>query len=83
MSLARKEIISMPGVQPEDSGSRKRIANFGNEGLKNQESLGEVEESENRKRIALPKLPLLWNSTLGRVLATSSFRGPEGSDRSI
>ena len=68
ISLARKEIISMPR-----SECRKRIANFRNEGLKNQESLGEVEGSENWKRIALPKLPLLWNSTFGRVLA--AFRG--------
>ena len=68
ISLARKEIISMPR-----SECRKRIANFRNEGLKNQESLGEVEGSENGKRIALPKLPLLWNSTFGRVLA--AFRG--------
>ena len=49
------------------------IANFRNEGLKNQESLGEVEGSENWKRIALPKWPLLRNSTFGRVLA--AFRG--------
>jgi hypothetical protein len=69
ISLARKEIISMPG-----SECRKRIANFRNEGLKNQESLGEVEGSENWKRIALPKLPLLWNSTFGRV-RLAAFRG--------
>ena len=68
ISLTRKEIISMPG-----SECRKRIANFRNEGLKNQESLGEVAGSENWKCIALPKLPLLRNSTFGRVLA--AFRG--------
>ena len=66
--LARKKIILMLG-----SECRKRIANFRNEGLKNQESLGKVEGSENWKRIALPKLPLLRNSTFGRVLA--AFRG--------
>jgi hypothetical protein len=60
----------MPG-----SECRKRIANFRNEGLKNQERFGDVEGSENWKRIASPKLPLsrLWNSTFGRVLA--AFRG--------
>ena len=68
ISLTRKEIISMPG-----SECRKRIPNFRNEGLKKQESLGEVAGSENWKCIALPKLPLLRNSTFGRVLA--AFRG--------
>ena len=53
----------MPG-----SECRKRIANFRNEGLKKQESFGDVEGSD-----ALPKLPLLWNSTFGRLLA--AFRG--------
>jgi hypothetical protein len=62
--LARKEIISMPR-----SKCRKRIANFQNEGLKNQESFGDVEGSKKWKHIALPKMPLLWNSTFGRVLA--------------
>jgi hypothetical protein len=64
ISLARKEIILMPR-----SKCRKRIANVQNEGLKNQESLGKVEGSENRKCIALPNLQLLWNSTFSRVLA--------------
>jgi hypothetical protein len=55
---------------------RKRIANFRNDGLKNQESFEDVEGSEKSwkwKRIALPKLPLLWNTTFGGLLA--AFRG--------
>ena len=55
------------------SKCRKRIAKFRNEGLKNQECFGDVEGSENWKRNASLKLPLLWNSTFGRVLA--AFRG--------
>jgi hypothetical protein len=55
------------------SECRKKIANFRNDGLKHQERFGDVEGSENWKRVASPKLPLLWNSTFGRVLA--AFRG--------
>ena len=47
ISLARKEIISMPR-----SECRKRIANFRNEGLKNQGNFVEVEGSEKSSREA-------------------------------
>jgi hypothetical protein len=44
-----------------------------NEGLKNQESFGDVMGSEKWKRIALPKLSLMWNGKFGGLLA--AFRG--------
>ena len=56
---------------------QKKNREFRNEGLKNQESLGEVEGSEKwKRRIALPTLPLLCNSTFGRMLG--AFRGFTG-----
>jgi hypothetical protein len=63
IALARKERSKCSGANAENE---QRI--FGNEGLKNQGIFGDVE-----KCIALPKLRLLWNSTISGLLA--AFRG--------
>jgi hypothetical protein len=60
---------------------RKRIANFQNEGLKKQESFGNVEGSEKWKRIALPKLPLFWNSLPVAGHSAECLQLSEASDR--
>jgi hypothetical protein len=54
------------------SECRKRIANFRNKGLKNQESFGDMEGGA-RNGSALHYQKLLWNSTFGGLLA--AFRG--------
>ena len=73
--ILRSDIAFWPGRKDPilRSKCRKRIANYRNKGLKNQESFGDVEGSEKWKRIALPKLPLLWKSTFDGLLA--AFRG--------
>jgi hypothetical protein len=62
----------MPG-----SECRKGIANFLNEGLKNQESFGDVEGSENWKHIALPKIGIVAEQHIRQ--SACSF--PKESDR--